>query len=267
LRDAAGNALSGTVTTEITHFDASNRSAITSFPGGFTVNAQGSGTGGFVSAGFASINMRVGNTLVEQFSQPVSVQMSINPNTINPTTGTNVRPGDIIPLWSYDETNAIWKFEGNYTVNSKIGSGGKQELYVQKDDVTHLSWYNLDWFFNSCYQSATFNLTGNTCWQSLIWYLEYQNGQGYLGAGNVFSSDPTIKFLYAPQNIPVRLLLFSNINGYYSYYSSGNTSSVVGSINVNNLCQPTQTFNVPITIQGGGQDINITCVVYVPMVM
>ncbi len=155
--------------------------------------------------------MRVGNTSVEQFSQPVSVQIGIKPNTNNPITGTTVRAGDVIPLWSYDENNGNWKFEGNYTVNSKIGLGGNQELFIKKDDVTHLSWYNLDWFFNSCYQSATFNIVGG-CWHYLFWYLEYANGQGYIGSGYVFGADPTLKFINAPANIPVKLLFFSNLN-------------------------------------------------------
>lgn len=258
LKDANGNALSGAVSTEITYFDPSNRSAITSFPGGFTVNAQGSGNGGFVSAAFSSINMRVGDRQVESFSQPVSVQMGINPNVVNPTTGTTVRPGDVIPLWSYNESNGTWKFEGNYTVNSKVGQGGTQELFVEKNDVTHLSWYNLDWFYNSCNISSTFNIVGG-CWQNLFWYLEYQNGQGYIGSGWVYHFDPSLTFLYAPSNIPVKLSLFSSVTDFYNYYYNNNTSGIVGSLNINNLCAgPSQVFNVNVNTNVTGQDINVT---------
>lgn len=257
LKSSSGAPLSGPLTTEITHFDATKRSSITSFPGGFTVNAQGSGVGGFVTAGFASINMKVGNTPVEQFSQPVSIQIGINPNTFNPTTNTNVRIGDVIPLWSYDENNGTWKFEGNYTVNSKIGTSGHQELYIKKDDVTHLSWYNLDWFFNSCNLSAAFNITGG-CWQNLFWILEYTNGQGYLGSGFVYSFDPEIRFFNAPENIPVKLSLFTSISDFYNYYYYNNQSNIIGSVTVQNLCEPNQTYNVQVNTPGGGQNINFT---------
>jgi hypothetical protein len=258
LRDANGNVLTGNVSTQITYFDATRSSAIPSFPGGFLVNTNTSGNGGFVTAGFASINMFVGNTPVETFSQPVTIQIDVNNNVRNPITGTNVRPGDQIPMWSYNENNGTWRFEGNYTVQSRISSGGSEELFVEKNDVTHLSWYNLDWFFNSCAISSTINLVGG-CWNFLYWLVEYQNGQGYIGSGYVTSSDPSLTFIYAPQNIPVRVLVFTSYLNLWNYCYTGNLSLAVGSLNINNLCQgPTQIFNLQVSTNVSGQNINVT---------
>lgn len=256
LRDANGNVLSGNVSTQITSFDPTNRAAVPNFPGGFSVNTNTTGNGAFISAGFAAINMRVNGVEVETFSQPVSIQIGINPQVINPVTGNPVRSGDVIPVWSYDENTGVWKFEGNHTVNSKINSSGDQEFFIKKDDVTHLSWYNLDWFWNSCQLAAPINFVGG-CWNILYWYLEFANGQGYLGQGIVLNWNPTLNFIYAPDNIPVRILVFENLQALNIYLSTGQLTNLVGSQVINNLCQTTP-INVTISTQLTGTDVNIT---------
>ncbi|MCS7052929.1 MAG: hypothetical protein NZM09_04255 [Ignavibacterium sp.] len=258
LRDANGNALSGNVRTQITYFDATSRSAIPSFPGGFSVNTNTSGNGAFVTAGFSAINMFVNDTPVESFSRPVSVQIQVNPNTRNPITGTTVRPGDQIPMWSYNESTGTWNFEGNYTLQSSIGPDGKQVLFVEKSDVTHLSYWNLDWYFNACYLSSKIKFVGG-CWDLLYWYIEYENGQGFLGSGSVFSNDPEIVFLNAPSNTPVRILAFESFSDLINYYYNRNQSLLRGSLLVQNLCAgTTQTFNLQVNTQSSGQTVNLT---------
>lgn len=258
LRDANGNSLSGTVTTQLTYFDATTRSAIPSFPGGFSVNTNTSGNGGFVTAGFSAINMFVGNTAVESFSRPVNVQIQVNPNTINPTTGTTVRPGDQIPMWSYNESTGNWTFEGNYTLQSTIGPEGKQVLFVEKSDVTHLSYWNLDWFLNSCYQSSKIRFIGG-CWNFLYWYIEYANGQGYIAYGSVTSNDPEIILLNSPSNLPVKISVFETYTDLLNYFYFGTASLVKGSLLIQNLCAGVnQVFNVQVNTQTSGQVINLT---------
>jgi hypothetical protein len=259
LRDANGNILSGNVTTQITYFDAVRPTAIPSFPGGFSVTTNTTGTVSFVTGGFAAINMSVNGVPVESFSNNATVRIQVNPNTRNPITGTTVRPGDIIPMWSYNESTGSWKFEGNYSVNSAVGSGG-QTLYVEKTDVTHLSWWNIDWYFNPCPVATPIRFVANGCWSTLYWYLEYSIGQGNLGWGTVHFSDPIIHLMNAPENFPVRLLVFDDMFDMIEYWNTGNTSLPVGSTTIVNLCSgPSNLFSVAVNIPSSiGQTVNIT---------
>lgn len=258
LKDANGNSLSGNVTSRLTYFDATSRTSLPSFPGGFSVTTNTSGNGAFITAGFSAVNMYVNNIPVESFSRPVSVQIQVNPNTINPNTGTTVRSGDQIPMWSYNESSGTWTFEGNYTLQSKVGPEGKPVLFVEKSDVSHLSYWNLDWFYNSCYLSSKIKFIGG-CWNSLYWYIEYANGQGYLASGYVTANDPEIILLNSPNNIPVKISVFETYEDLLNYFYFGTASLVKGSLLIQNLCAGiNEVFNVQVNTQLTGQVVNLT---------
>ncbi len=145
MRDANGALISGgTLEVSLTHFDAEGGDASTrSFPGGFTPTNVIGRNGQrediyFNTAGFASIDMNVGGTPVKQFSQPISVNMEIDATTMNMYTGTAIKAGDTIPIWSYDVATATWAYEKTGTV---ITNGSKLEMVFT---TTHLSWYNID---------------------------------------------------------------------------------------------------------------------------
>jgi hypothetical protein len=258
LRDANNNPLSGAVNTQLTYFNASSPAAIPSFPGGFSINANTRGNGNFMTAGFAAINMTVNGVPVENFSGNATVRIQVSPNVINPNTGTTVRPGDIVPMWSYNESTGQWKFEGDFTINSAVGPGGNQTLYVEKSDVTHLSWWNLDWFFNSCNLASPITFTGG-CWDILYWFIEFVNGQGYVGQGSVTSNDPIINLINAPSNQPVRILVFDTYNNLWNYFNTRNPALAVASQVIQNLCTgPTNNYTIPVNTQTTGQNVNLT---------
>jgi hypothetical protein len=98
--------------------------------------------------------MKVGNTVVKSFSQPLQVTMQIRSTFINPNTGTVVKAGDIIPIWSLDEKTGQWKFEANATITS---NGGQLVLQYA---MAHLSFWDISWPYyegigTTCYKSPS----------------------------------------------------------------------------------------------------------------
>jgi hypothetical protein len=139
---------SGNLSAKLVYYSAVHQNALNAFPGGFNANdiiGQDGKTiaGGatFVTAGFLAVNMKVGSTVVKSFSQNLQVSMDINKTLINPNTGNAVKEGDVIPIWSLDETTGQWKFEANGTV---AAVGGK---LVMQYNMGHLSYWNIDWAY------------------------------------------------------------------------------------------------------------------------
>ncbi len=257
LKDANGNTLQGTVATRVTYFDATEPASVASFPGGFAIRDAANNVGSFVTAGFAAIDMSVNGVEVETFSQNVSVQIDINPNTVNPQTGTTVKSGDQIPLWSYDEDSGSWKNEGTFTVAAANGSDGN--LSITKSDMTHLSWWNMDWFYDGCYTTEVKIAIEGGCWQWLYIVAEFTNESGYLYNGYVYAYDPVLSLLNVPDNRPVRLKAFQSWNDYYQYYYYGVDNSV-GTLDVADLCQDqeiTYTLQAAANVTGDNIDVYI----------
>lgn len=148
--DADGNKIrGGQLDVQVGHFDNQQESALSSFPGGFSpdslIDENGNGTSGtFVTGGFATIDMSVNGTDVKNFSKPVTVTMEVNANTINPNTGTTVAVGDSFPIWSFDQAANTWQYETDGIVRQ--GTNGLEVAY----QITHLSWYNLDFKGRRC---------------------------------------------------------------------------------------------------------------------
>lgn len=148
--DLDGNSLSGTdLKVSLTHFDAQGEAALASFPGGFSPDKLIGESGKaesvfFATAGFSSIDMSVAGKAVKGFSQPIHVSMSVSSLTNNLDTNKGIVAGDKIPIWSYDVDSGVWQYEQSGTVVLKNG-----ELSVDFD-VTHLTWYNLDFYGLSC---------------------------------------------------------------------------------------------------------------------
>lgn len=147
--DGDGNALSGELSVQMLHFDNRSPESLNAFPGGFEAtnvlgpDGQAMDPVTFVTAGFLAIDMFVGNREVKQFSQPVEVEVGINPQTVDPETGALVRAGDRIPVWSLDDETGQWAHEGEAVISAN--SGG--QLFATFE-ITHLSWWNIDYFYS-----------------------------------------------------------------------------------------------------------------------
>ena len=149
--NAQGEELIGNIEVQLVHFDNRSDESLASFPGGFTATNVVDENGNemepveFVTAGFVALDMFVGNDEVTDFSEPVEVEVGINPETIDPATGQQVKEGDIIPIWSLDDNTGQWKHEGEAVVE-KDADGNLSATML----ITHLSWWNFDYFYNSC---------------------------------------------------------------------------------------------------------------------
>ncbi|WP_445747776.1 hypothetical protein [Polaribacter sp.] len=150
-QDANGNPISGTqIVSEIVNFNSKDPESLASFPGGFMPqqitdeNGQIVEDAYFETAGFVSIDMQIGNKEVKKFSKPITIKMQVAADYINPETGSLIKVGDIIPIWSYSKDDGTWEYHTKGTV--KLESGN----FVVEYTTTHLSWYNLDYYGRRC---------------------------------------------------------------------------------------------------------------------
>ncbi len=173
VKDESGNVIpSNTVSTQVVQYGTGNEESLSSFPGSFTpenVTLQtGTSTPGtFVTAGFVAIDMEAGGKKVKSFTKPIEVNVGINTELINPETNEKVKEGDTIPTWSFESSTGEWKEEGVATVVK--GSDGK---LIATFKASHLSYWNLDWFYYLPRCRQTFSLKVNS---NLITNVVYSN--------------------------------------------------------------------------------------------
>lgn len=168
-QDENGNAISGTqIVSEVVNFSASDPESLASFPGGFMPQQITDENGEIVedayfeTAGFVSIDMQIGNKEVKRFSKPITIKMQVADDYINPETGSPIKVGDIIPIWSYSKDDGKWDFHTKGTVTLDNGN------FVVAYTTTHLSWYNLDYYGRRCantgwvYRNGRWSFMGST---------------------------------------------------------------------------------------------------------
>ena len=151
-KDIDGNAISGaSIESEVVHFNSSDSESLASFPGGFMPQEITDENGDkvddayFETAGFVSIDMKIGNKEVKNFSEPITVKMQVASDFVNPDTGTPIKVGEIIPIWSYSKDNGKWDYHTDGTVTKDSNNN-----FVVEYTTTHLSWYNLDFKGRRC---------------------------------------------------------------------------------------------------------------------
>ncbi|MEA1984005.1 MAG: hypothetical protein U9N39_10710 [Campylobacterota bacterium] len=205
---ATGEPAQGAVTVQAVHYDDSTTE---SFPGGLVALAEDVPTGSdeqtstqevnFISAGFTSIQMtdEDGNVIKNFDGEGIEIAMTVPKGTFNPATGEDIKFGDEIPIWSYDEIEGKWKYEAEGTV---IENPDDNSLWAVKYKATHLSYWNLDWF-----RTPTCSMTTVTI----------ENGAGYnttlklKGDGfnkTMYDSNGKYNIYYVPNNMPVKFTLF-----------------------------------------------------------
>lgn len=196
--DESGNPISGSkIESEVVHFSSTDDEALSSFPGGFTPDAITDENGSvdeeayFQTAGFVSIDMKIGNKEVKQFSKPITITMKVAPDFENPDTGQPVKIGDEVPIWSYSKDDGKWDYHLRGIVTSD-GSGGLQVEYT----TTHLSWYNLDFKGRRCARWTRVN--GRWTRNQLASINIAMNGVQRSNAKRLFSD-----FVFAGTNQPV----------------------------------------------------------------
>ena len=233
LTDGAGSPLSGQVTTTVTTFappvgygldpvkdDAilSGALAMENFPGSLG-NAQVAaasaktlaGQGYFVTAGFVAVNaVDASGKQAKHSSTPFNIRLDIPAGTISQTTNLPLVAGDVIPVWTYSDTDPTWKAEVD-TIGDQVLGLVKQDakgLYVDHT-TNHFSFWNLGWFFGTrC--SATLNLTGDAILLPLTLKATLSTGAGLLINGFKPSGDATVTASNVPSGKNIDLVLIDS---------------------------------------------------------
>lgn len=223
-RDAAGNLINATnLESKIVQFGTESPEALASFPGGFDVanitdeNGQTINGGvAFITAGFIAMDMYAGGTEVKNFSKPIEVSMGVSPAVTNPETGTTVKEGDVVPVWSLDDKTGQWKYEDEATI-VKDAEGNLTATF----SATHLSYWNLDWYSTFCQSQTTitYNMPG---YLTETYVVELVGPTGY-----VSYSYPTL----------------SDGAKYTQRMPTGNLKIVVRDYNTNVIITETPSFN------------------------
>jgi hypothetical protein len=257
LLDKDNNPLVGDVSTRITYFNPLDESSTNAFPGGFNVTVENESgeeeEGGFVTAGFVAIDMTVGGQSVEGFSNgSLSIDIEVPQGTVNPTTGELIKIGDKIPLWSYDEDLAEWKYEQEVEVTTLIPTTGlskmSNKMGVRVSGISHLSYFNLDWFTfyeTTCWQGATLNLVNSSggCFKVNVEVIDNATSQpASFWKTKTFTGvdSEEIEIYYSVANHPVTINVYDNV-----------TDDLLFSKIVNNLCE-TAIVDLPFTPSLGG---------------
>lgn len=241
IKDESGNALTGTLTATVAHFDSANTEALEAFPGTLAVsfdnlteyNADNTnvsnGSGAFVSGGFTSVVIedeagRTAKTFEDTTAKPLSVRMNIASGVTNPDTGVAVKAGDTIPVWSYENDTGEWTYEGKSTVQSD--SNG---MYVEYQ-TSHLSYWNLDWFLSANCSNTSVSLM-NAGSQRLGVRLA-RTGGGWSQTLYYPGDNKPMHLFNAPQNIPVSITVFDPV--------TGQSKAVTNGSSISNLCSTTE---------------------------
>ena len=123
ITDANGKPVSGSLIANVTYYSSSYDLSNGSLPTGLSVTAVDSnnntGPGFIQPAAFASFTVtNQSGQLAKNFSPSITLSFTVPSSTINPTTGNPIQDGETVPIYSFDETNQVWKFETNSTATS-----------------------------------------------------------------------------------------------------------------------------------------------------
>lgn len=237
-----GDTLKGdNLKSEIVYHSTLTEGSLNTFPGGFNpANIQGptgplEGGGTFTTAGFFSINMKVGDKEVKSFTEPLEIKAEVADNISNPETGNPIKEGDSIPTWSLNEETGEWNFEGNAVLAKN--ANGKLEAQFE---AAHLSAWNIDFYTGTCNNSLTvnFRLTGSTT-PTQYWVRLVSATGGYLSGlySNTSWSSPVtisnnmVEVIPRVPNQQARIVVLKNRSG-----SATDPNNIIAQTSLFNPC-------------------------------
>lgn len=142
-----GTELTGTISAGLVHFDSKTQSSFSALPGGITptnvkdANGANLGSAVMIPATWYCLDMKVGDKVVDRFSQPVDVVSNIDPTMLNPLTGKVIKEGDSLTIMSLSPGSDIWTKE-SVAVVQKIGD--KMQVSYKQN---HLSDWGMFFYF------------------------------------------------------------------------------------------------------------------------
>jgi len=212
LFDIDGVALEGDLKVDLVYFDPTNEEALGVFPGGMNVTVKNeSGVEediSFISAGFVALDVKdaSGRKASNIGKDQIMIDVAIPQGYINPETAVPVKAGDKIPLWSYENYDGEWKYEGEITVKGEPG------MLSASFSLPHLSYWNLDWKAENCDNKYLF-FDGNTAITARSKYKV--RARLVTGSGYLYSS---YQWLYPGQNIRMVNIPMAPIEIYFQDY-------------------------------------------------
>ncbi|MDI9862196.1 hypothetical protein [Flectobacillus roseus] len=179
LTDIENKPVAGNLNVSIQHFD--NRGATRGFlpTGGVATNPVDANGKSLANpfdlpnfAGFVSIVMSNDQgQIVKKLSKPLELSLELNPATYNPRTKTNIKAGDMLPIFSFDIDKYEWKAEGE----SKIIQEGSK--LITKLNISHLTDWIAGWDREICRQGPTFVFKSNFTDVDLGYYCQIVNSR------------------------------------------------------------------------------------------
>ncbi len=134
---ADGSTLSGTISTQLVHYDARSEASLNGLAEGFANLSVKNGTAteqiAIMPAGFYSMSMTADGKEVSNFSTPLDALMDIDQNYFNEEQGRVIQAGDVLDIISRTESEATWTTENKATV---LSVGGKLKASFKQ---AHLS--------------------------------------------------------------------------------------------------------------------------------
>jgi len=249
ITDASGQPLSGSLTATVTYTSGAGTSNNGSIPTGLSVgviNQDQSTSQGYIQpAAFATFTITSSNgQLAKNFSSPITLSMVVPGTTINQTTGVAIVSGDVVPIYSFDESSQAWKFETNANATGPDANGN----FTLTFQTTHLSNWLAGWMLSGgkiCTNNVTLNITGS--FSALTLKLKCV-GQTIL-TENVTSGQNSLTFknLTLPKGVPVTLEAWSLLEC---------PATLVGTTTVQDLCS-VNTINLPVNASGNRTDVAV----------
>lgn len=144
LKGEDGNELSGDeLTTQITYFDGVEDDAILSATGGMGNIVMEDGSIAIIN-GMVDINAFLNGNKIKSFSNSVTVDIFLSPNSFNPKTGTSYKVGDQVTIISRNNPGDAFINEGT---TSLVLDEATQRLKISYN-AEHFSVYGIGEIFN-----------------------------------------------------------------------------------------------------------------------
>ncbi len=241
LKDANDDLVSGDLRLLVHHFDASTYGFL---PTGGVAAYPVDKTGKTLDNPFdfmrlaGSVSVVLSNAkgqLVKTLSQPLTVAMELSASLINPTTGSAIKAGDIIPLASYDVEANRWMIEDDSRVERDAQTG----KLVATFSVSHLTYFVAGWRRDICRVGPTFSIKSQLKGVDLVYYCQLQNADN----GKVFreywlsyNNGSSFTVNYVPREVErVKLVAYA-----YDNVFGGNRTTALATSAIVGLCEAKQ---------------------------
>ncbi len=239
LKDVNGAPLTGQIKAQVIYYNPTSNEAQNNIPGGTNVTAQmpggSSGQIQFISAGMFTINLTSGDKSVKSFENGgLKIKSSIPDSIINPKTKEKIKNGDVIEMWSKEDGSDEWKFEKMDTIRTESGK------LTLEETVTHLSSWNWDFYYYTCYVGPRIVFTGNTSSYASLrittaatsrwWWYGYNSYYRYIYPASYYYSRyyNNFQMYYTPSNMPQTITITSTDGRHIVSPSTINTSGGCG---------------------------------------